>query len=63
VPKNRTLYVRDEDLPLWDEAKRLLAFYQRKTLTGFITEKLREYVKEENARQAGGQSAEGSENI
>jgi hypothetical protein len=54
MPKNRTLYVRDEDLELWAEAKRLLAFYQRKTLTAFITEKLREYVKEENARQTKG---------
>jgi hypothetical protein len=52
MPKNKTLYVQDADYPLWDEAKRLLAFYQRKTLAGFITEKLREYVEEENARQA-----------
>jgi hypothetical protein len=54
-----SLRVRDEDYDLWDEAKRLLAFYQRIALTAFITEKLREYEKEENARQAAGTSTKG----
>jgi hypothetical protein len=60
MPKNKTLYVQDADYELWDEAKRLLAYHQRKTLVGFITEKLREYVTEENARQGRGKPIEGS---
>jgi hypothetical protein len=52
MPKNKTFYIQDEDYELWDEAKRLLAFYQRKTMIAFITEKLREYVREERALQA-----------
>jgi hypothetical protein len=30
----------------------MLAYYQRNDLCDFLTEKLEEYVKEENARQA-----------
>lgn len=55
---NKTLYVSEADEPVWDEAQRLLPFYQRKSLSAFVMEKVREYVREENARQA--QSAKGS---
>jgi hypothetical protein len=52
MPKNKTLYVKDEDVPVWKEAKRLLAFYHGKTLSTFIGEQLRKYIAEETARQA-----------
>jgi hypothetical protein len=48
---NRTVYISEDDEPVWDEAQRLLPFYQNKSLSAFIAEKVREYVKEENARQ------------
>jgi hypothetical protein len=57
---NKTIYVSDEDLPTWDEASRMLRFYHNKSLSAFILEKVREYVKEEQARQE--QPAKGSEN-
>jgi hypothetical protein len=38
MPKNKTLYVRDSDPVVWDEAKRMLVFYQRKSLGLFLTE-------------------------
>ena len=49
---NRTIYIPDNDDPKWDEAQRLLPFYQHKSLSAFINEKVCEYVKEENSRQA-----------
>jgi hypothetical protein len=58
MAKNKTIYIKDKDAKVWDEAPRMLAFYQRKGLGDFLTEKLQEYVKEENARQA--QSAKSS---
>jgi hypothetical protein len=51
MPKNKTLYVNDEDAPIWNDAKRLLAFYRGMTLSSYITECLRKYVTEENAIQ------------
>jgi hypothetical protein len=60
MPKNKTLYIRDKDAQVWEEAPRMLAFYQRISLSEFLTEKLREYVEEENARQA--QAAKGTGN-
>jgi len=51
MPRNKTIYVHEDDFDIWEEGKRLLAFYQRKSLSAFLTEKMREYVKEENARQ------------
>ena len=52
MPKNKTIYVNDEDEPTWNEAARMLPFYQRKSMSAFLMEKVREYVSEENARQA-----------
>jgi hypothetical protein len=49
---NRTVYINEDDVSAWDEAQRLLPFYQDKSLSAFIAEKVREYVKEEKARQA-----------
>jgi hypothetical protein len=48
---NRTVYVPPADIPTWDEAQRMMPFYQRMSLSAFLMEKVREYVKEENARQ------------
>jgi hypothetical protein len=61
MPKNKTIYVRDGDDELWEEGKRMLAFYQHKSLSVFLTEKIREYVKEENARQASVIATKGSD--
>jgi len=58
---NRTIYVPPADIPTWDEAQRMMPFHQRKSLSAFVLEKVREYVQEENARQA--QSAKGSGNV
>jgi hypothetical protein len=52
-PRNKTIYINDQDYALWEEGKRMLAFYKRKTLSAFLTEKMREYVEEERERQAG----------
>jgi hypothetical protein len=52
VAKNKTLYVYEEDASIWDEAKRLLAFYRGKRLSTYLTEHLRKYVREEKARQS-----------
>lgn len=60
MPKNKTIYIKDKDAKVWKEAARMLPFYQDKGLGEFLTEKVREYVAEENARQA--QSAKGSGN-
>lgn len=49
---NKTIYVTDEDETVWNEAARMLPFYRKKSLSAFIVEKVREYVTEENARQA-----------
>lgn len=51
MPKNITLYVRDEDAHTWEEARRFLAFYQRKSLSTFLKKKLGEYVNEERGKQ------------
>jgi hypothetical protein len=52
MPKNKTLYIKDKDAKVWEEAPRMLVFYQRKGLCDFLTEKLQEYMEAENARQA-----------
>jgi hypothetical protein len=52
VAKNKTLYVSEEDASIWDEAKRLLAFYRGKRRSTYLTEHLRKYVREEKARQS-----------
>jgi hypothetical protein len=49
---NKTVYITDADEPFWIEAQRMLPFYQRKSISAFVIEKVREYVKEENARQS-----------
>lgn len=48
---NKTVYATKEDEPFWDEATRLLPFYQGISLSQFINDKIREYVQQENARQ------------
>jgi hypothetical protein len=40
MPKNRTIYVADEDAPIWNEAKRLVPFHERKSLSAYLTEHL-----------------------
>jgi hypothetical protein len=52
MPKNKCLYVKEEDTPVWEEAKRLLAFYRGESLSAYLTKQLRAYVKQEKARQA-----------
>jgi hypothetical protein len=52
MPKNKTLYVTDKDRPVWDEAKRMLAFYRDESLSSYITKQLRAYVAQEKAIQA-----------
>ena len=52
MPKNKCLYVREEDSPVWEEAKRMLAFYHGESLSTYLTKQLVAYVKREKARQA-----------
>lgn len=52
MAKNRTIYVTDKDAPVWDEAKRLIPFHERKSLSAYLTEHLREYVKKRQLRPA-----------
>jgi hypothetical protein len=49
---NKTIYVTEEDAPVWEEAKRLLRFHHNKGMSAYITPFLRDYVAEEKARQA-----------
>jgi hypothetical protein len=51
MPKNRTLYVTEEDAPIWDEAKRLVQFHERKSLSAYLTEHLRQYVENHSPRK------------
>jgi hypothetical protein len=51
MPK-KTIYVSKEDEPVWDEAMRMLRFYQSKGLSAFVTPLLRDYITKEKARQA-----------
>jgi len=45
MKKQRNVYVTEKDMPVWDEAKRLIAFHERKSLSAYLTEHLREYVE------------------
>jgi len=47
----RTIYIRSEDTPLWNEAMILLQ-NDGKNMSIFCCDVVRDYVKEENARQA-----------
>ena len=46
---NKTLYVKDEDGPIWDQARELTG----DKLSQFIMEKLRIFVNEEKAKSSG----------
>lgn len=48
---NKTIYIAPADEPIWAQAQRMLPFYQDKSLSAFVMEKVREYVAEEKARQ------------
>ena len=43
--KQRSVYVAEKDMPVWDKAKRLIAFHEGKSLSAYLTEHLREYVE------------------
>lgn len=45
MPKQKNLYVTEKDAPVWDEAKRLIAFHEGKSLSAYLTEHLRKYVE------------------
>jgi hypothetical protein len=51
MPRNKTIYVNEEDAAAWDEAKRLLRFHHNKGLAAYITPLLREYIANEEAAQ------------
>ena len=51
MPK-KTIYISEEDAPVWDEAKRLLRFHHDKGLSAYVTPLLREYIEQEKAEQA-----------
>jgi hypothetical protein len=47
-----SVYVTDEEAPVWEEARRLLRFHQDEGLGTHLTPFLRDYIAQENARQA-----------
>ena len=49
---NKTIYVTEEDAPVWEEAKRLLRFHHDKGISAFVTPLLKDYIAKEKARQA-----------
>jgi hypothetical protein len=51
MPKQKTLYVTDEDAPVWNEAKRLIPFHEGKSLSAYLTEHLRKYVEKHKAKK------------
>lgn len=45
---NKTLYLRNnEEVALWAEASRLLRFHRNQSVGEFCTEKLREYLHQQ----------------
>ncbi len=46
---NKTLYVRDEDAPVWEKARELAG----EKLSSFLTSYLRDFVQREEARASG----------
>jgi hypothetical protein len=48
---NKTIYVSEEDAPVWDEAKRLLRLHHDEELSSYITPFLQEYIADEKAFQ------------
>ena len=49
MPLNKTLYIRDEDAPIWEESRD----YFKDTLTSFLTQQLKTAIAERKATSMG----------
>jgi hypothetical protein len=47
---NKTLYLRPEDVELWDRAARLIPYHLDMSVSEFCTDKIREVVKKLEAK-------------
>jgi hypothetical protein len=56
----KTVYLNEKDEAVWNEVQRMLPFYQNKSLSTFLIENVREYLKEEKATQANNTSIKDS---
>jgi hypothetical protein len=50
MPKNISIYVADEDAAVWKEARRFVRFHEDQSLSAYLTEHLRQYVKVRKAK-------------
>jgi len=50
MQNNISIYVNDSDKPVWKEAARYVRFHEDKSLSAYLTEHLKQYVKEKKAK-------------
>jgi hypothetical protein len=48
--RNKTIYVKAENLSTWERGKKLLAFHEGKSLSDFIADQLRGVVEKYEPR-------------